>query len=486
MTRIGVASILQETNTFSPLRCTLADFEAQGLYEGEEMRDRLGGTNTEAAGALEALGEAGVDAVPLLRAWAMSSGRVTAGTLAALCERLRHRLDEGGPLDGLVLSLHGAMAAEGADHADHELLRSAREAVGPDVPIGVCLDLHANVTPGLVGDAAFVVGYRTYPHVDMAATGARTARLLLDLVEERSRPVTALARRPMLTPPEAQGPDGPLGALRAQADALEANGAIDVSLFPVQPWLDVEGLGSAVAVTTDADREAAGELAEAIATALWDVRADFAVDLWPPEEALARARRSASRPVLLSESADSPTAGATADSPATVDALIRHGEGLRALTTLVDAPAVAACRAAGRNATVSLVVGCTLDPRFHERVPLAGLVVAVGEGPFPLKGPVFTGTQYSMGAWAVVESGSLSVLLTERPAPTFDPECYRHAGLASEQADVVVVRSATLFRAGWADLFSEALVLDLPGASTPRLDTLELVRAPRPLYPLDV
>jgi microcystin degradation protein MlrC len=91
-----------------------------------------------------------------------------------------------------------------------------------------------------------------------------------------------------------------------------------------------------------------------------------------------------------------------------------------------------------------------------------------------------------MGAWAVVESGSLSVLLTERPAPTFDPECYRHAGLAPEQADVVVVRSATLFRAGWADLFSEALVLDLPGASTPRLDTLELVRAPRPLYPLDV
>src|SRR6187200_2666215 len=230
MTRIGVASILQETNTFSPLRCTLAEFEAQGLYEGEEMRGRLGGTNTEAAGALETLGEAGADAVPLLRAWAMSSGRLTSWTLGALCERLRDRLDEGGPLDGLVLSLHGAMAAEGADHADHELLRSAREAVGPDVPIGVCLDLHANVTPGLVGDAAFVVGYRTYPHVDMAATGARTARLLLDLVEERSRPVTALARRPMLTPPEAQGPDGPLGALRAQADALEANGAIDVSL----------------------------------------------------------------------------------------------------------------------------------------------------------------------------------------------------------------------------------------------------------------
>jgi microcystin degradation protein MlrC len=90
-----------------------------------------------------------------------------------------------------------------------------------------------------------------------------------------------------------------------------------------------------------------------------------------------------------------------------------------------------------------------------------------------------------MGAWAVVESDGLAVLVTERPAPTFDPQCFRHAGLRPEDADVVVVRSATLFRAGWQGLYSEALILDLPGASTPRLDTLELVRAPRPLFPLD-
>jgi microcystin degradation protein MlrC len=485
MARIGVASILQETNTFSPLRCTLADFAAQGLYEGDEICHRLRGTNTEAAGALDALEEAGVDAVPLLRAWAMSSGRLTEDTLASLRARLRERLDQASPLDGLVLSLHGAMAAEGADHGDLELVREARAAVGPDVPIGVCLDLHANLTQALVAHSSFVVGYRTYPHVDMAATGARTARLVLEVVEGHARPVTALARRPMLTPPEAQGPDGPMRALRAQADALEADGALDASLFPVQPWLDVDELGSSVTVTTDSDPGLAAVLAEGLATALWEARSAFVVDLWPPEEALARARRCASRPVLLSESADSPTAGAAADSPATVDALLRDGQSLRALTTLVDAPAVAACRAAGRGGSVSVSVGCSLEPRFHEPVPLVGRVAALGEGSFPLTGPVFTGTPYSMGAWAVVESGTLSALLTERPAPTFDPECYRRAGLEPETADVVVVRSATLFRAGWAGIFSEALILDLPGASTPRLDTLDFGRAPRPLYPLD-
>ena len=168
-----------------------------------------------------------------------------------------------------------------------------------------------------------------------------------------------------------------------------------------------------------------------------------------------------------------------------VDALLRHGGGLKAITTLVDAPAATACREAGAGAHVELDVGCTLDHRFHEPVRLAGRVRSTGEGPLQLTGPVFTGAPYSMGTWAVVEADGLSVLVTGRPAPTFDPQCFRHAGLRLEDADVVVVRSATLFRAGWEGLYSDALILDLPGASTPRLETLELVRAPRPLYPLD-
>src|SRR5436190_1001802 len=143
--RIGVASIMQETNTFSPLVCTLADFEAHGLLEGRAVLDALRGTNTEAAGAIAALDEAGVEALPLVRAWAMSSGRVARNTLDELCRRLVHRIELAAPLDGLVLSLHGAMAAEGDDDADLTLLRAARRAVGPSAPIGVCLDLHANL-----------------------------------------------------------------------------------------------------------------------------------------------------------------------------------------------------------------------------------------------------------------------------------------------------------------------------------------------------
>jgi microcystin degradation protein MlrC len=77
------------------------------------------------------------------------------------------------------------------------------------------------------------------------------------------------------------------------------------------------------------------------------------------------------------------------------------------------------------------------------------------------------------------------VLLTERPAPTFDPAAYRFAGIDVGLLDVVVVRSANLFRAAYAQLAGECIILDLPGASTPRLESLEFSRAPRPLFPLD-
>jgi microcystin degradation protein MlrC len=289
----------------------------------------------------------------------------------------------------------------------------------------------------------------------------------------------------MLVPPEAQTPVGPFGELRALADKATTGDVLDISLFPVQPWLDVEGLGFAVTVTTDAAPDKARRLAEHIAEMAWRSRHAFTVELVDPVEALDRVRASRRCPALLSESADSPTAGATGDSPAMLRVLLEHGRDLRAYATVVDVPAVAACFGAGIGALVGLRVGCSYDHRFHRPVPLHGVVRRLGSGPFALTGPIFTGMEVSMGRWAVVDAGNLSVLLTERPAYTFDPETFRQVALPPEAAVVIVVRSVTLFRAGWAGLAGDIFILDLPGASTPNLATLSFARAPRPLYPLE-
>lgn len=485
--RIGIASIMQETNTWSPSPCTLAEFSSQGFALGSEVFELGRDTNTEVGGALAAVEAAGAEAVPLVRAWASSSGRVTAEAFAELRHRLVSQIEQAGPLDGLVLSLHGAMAADGYDAADAALAAAAREALGPDVVLGVCLDLHANVTTALVETCDVVTGYHTYPHTDQAETGARAARLVLDALGGTAQPTTVLAKRAMLVPAESQSmTDGPMAQLRAMADDLTGGNIVDICLFPVQPWLDVAELGLGVTVTTCGDPAAASLVAEAIAEAAWQNRDRFVVELVPPAEAIGAALRSRTRPFLLSESADSPTAGAAGDSPAMLAHLLATGNGVCAYLTLVDEAAVRRCHDVGVGADVHLAVGASLEKRFHAPVEVDGEVWHVGSESVLLQGPFFSGVRFSMGAYAVVRTRNLYVLLTERPAMTVDPSTWSHVGLDPAAADIIVVRSANLFRAAYPKPSADdALIVDLPGASTPRLDRLEFQRAPRPLFPVD-
>lgn len=486
--RIGVASVMQETNTWSPVPCTIDDFRCQDLAVGHDVAARYAGTSTEVGGALREITAAGHHAVPLVRAWANSSGRLTSDTLAELRTLLAGQLLLSPPLDGLVLSLHGAMAADDLDDADLALVRTARSALGPDVPIAVCFDLHANVTTELVSEASLLTGYHTYPHTDLEVTGARAARLLVDLLEASARPVTALAKRPMLVPAETMSTSsGPIAGVRAEADALTAArpDVLDVSLFPVQPWLDVEQLGLAVTVTTDGDPGEAQRLADYFADRVWALRESFTVELLTPVEAIAAARSSTVRPFLISESADAPTAGGAGDSSNTLRALLEHAHGLSSCITVTDPAAVDVCTA-NPQGRVDVLAGGALDPRFSEPVRLQGVVMRTGSDPVLLTGPSYTGTLVSMGRYALVRSGSVSVLLTERPAFTLDPATYAHVGIDVRNCDIVVVRSANGFRAAYPpESVASAVLLDLPGPSTPRLELLDFVRAPRPLFPVD-
>lgn len=480
--RIAVASIAQETNTWSSVPCGVEDFTCHGLATGRAVWDLYSHTNTEVGGAMRAVAEGECRPVPVMRAWANSSGRLARETLDHLCGLLEAELRRS-PVDGLVLSLHGAMAAESVDDADAYVLEAARAVLGPGVPVGVCLDLHANVTAALIRGSDFLVGYRTYPHVDQAETGARTARLMMDLLQGRSSPTTAAAKRPMLVPAEAMSTsEGPLADLRRSADRLTRDGILDISIFPVQPWLDVEELGFGVTVTADGDAELAKTTADRVAEEAWRRRAEFRVDLVSPGQAIEMARSAAVRPFIISHSADAPTAGAPGDNPLMIRELQQHGEDLRSYVTVTDPAAVRDCIAAGTGGKVELSVGAGPDGP----VGLSGVVEAVGTEPVSLTGPSYTGMDFSMGGFAVVRSGLLHVLVTERPAFTLDQATFAHAGLDPQDADVIVVRSANGFRSGYPpDSVKAAVILDLAGPSTPRLELLDFVRAPRPLYPLD-
>ena len=270
------------------------------------------------------LREAGAEPVPLLAAYAAASGTVTRAAFDALVGEMEERLRAAGPVDGVLLALHGALVVEDQPDGDGEIIAACGGFSRSGVPIGVSLDLHGHLTPLMLQPNVFHIGYREYPHIDMYETGERTARLLLDVVAgRRPMPAMALAKRPMIVSPVCtRTTDGPLRPIVEEARRMENAGeVIHAALFPVQPWIDVPDLGFAALVCAD-DPARATAAAEQLAEMAWQRRDDFFPDLTPLDEAI-RIGLASEGMTVVSDAGDAPTGGSAADSAAVLEGAAR-------------------------------------------------------------------------------------------------------------------------------------------------------------------
>jgi len=482
--RIALGGLMQETNTFSPVPGRYEDFAPAF---GADLVEKYRGTRTVIGGFLETLGEAEAEVIPTMAGWAVSAGAVRRADYERLVGELLQGLADAGPVDAVLLSLHGAMVVEEIGDGEGPLLREVRRLVGPDVPVVASLDLHALITADMVEYADALVGYQTYPHVDMYETGVRTARLLLRQVRGEVQPTMAWQPIPMIVPPEnAQTTHGPHAEVVRQAREWEAEGAVlAASVFPVQPWLDVPEQGSATVVVTDGDAASALRRARELAVQLWARRHRFEVKLWSVEEAIRRAQQVEGRPVVLAESSDSTSSGSPGDSAEVLRGLLALGFEEPAAVYIVDPEAVAAAAAAGVGNEVSLTVGGRLDPDHHAPLPVTGRVHLLSDGHLTYKGQGFQGVQAHLGRTAVLQVGSIAVLLSEKPGLSIDPELYRAHGLEPRDLKLVAVKSPNFFRANYEPFAAEILLVDTPGVSPSHLRALPFRRVRRPLWPLD-
>ncbi|MBD3648786.1 MAG: M81 family metallopeptidase, partial [Pseudomonadales bacterium] len=161
--KILVAMMSHETNTFSPVPTPLERFGAgRRPAEGEAAYRQVKGKGSTMSGMLEVADASGATIVTPIAAGAPPSGPVHDDAYAYMTDTICAAAQG---CDALLLDLHGAMVTTSLEDGEGHLLKRLR-SLYPDIPVGVGLDMHANLYPDMVENATVITGYQTYPHID--------------------------------------------------------------------------------------------------------------------------------------------------------------------------------------------------------------------------------------------------------------------------------------------------------------------------------
>lgn len=487
MTRIAIGGLMHESNTFAASRADLAAFREGGLEVGEGIARRWGEAHHEVGGFFEAARLTGFEPVPTLMGWAWPCGPLLAQTYEELSDRLIQAIDAAGPVDALLIALHGAMVAEGQNDADGTLLARIRDKIGPDRPLIVTLDLHGNVSPLMAQASNALIAYRTYPHVDQRDRGVFAGRLAHRAALGEIEPTQALRKPPMLIHLLAQETSRePLRGLMNELDTFDVSrGFLDASILPGFPYADVAATGPACVAVTNRNPALAEEIAERLSQRLWSLRKQLLAH--PPEavEAVGRALQATAAPVVLVDLGDNIGGGSAADSTVLYHELLRQGAD-RVIGVFHDPEAVRACVQAGVGGQVAIEAGGKID---HNAPPLRveGRVRVIHDGQYVEDLPRHGGQRLNdQGLTAVVAmEHDNAVVLTSQRHPPFSLGQLTSLGLRPEAARFLIVKAAVAYKAAYAPIAGTIIEVDTPGltASNPARYHYERIR--RPILPLD-
>ena len=483
--RIATAGLMHEANTFSAVPADLAQWERAGILEGAQIIEQYATAQATVSGFLALDHHADVEIVPLLSSKITPMGPITAEAFEHLVDRMLQLLKDQGPWDGVLLALHGAAVAEEFPDADGEILRRVREVVGPDTPVGVTLDMHANISPQMVAHADVMTVYQTNPHVDARGQALRAAELIRDTVAGRVRPTTSLEMIPVAINILRQGTDDfPMrDLLSAAREAEQESGVLSISVVEGYPYADVPEMGMSIVVITDDDAAQAERIAASLAQQTWDMREEFLGAASGVEEALRHADSAEHFPVVLLDTGDNVGAGSPADSTHLLAAAQRLG--VRELfISLCDPESVQACVAAGVGAEIELSVGGKTDDLHGQPVTVRGRVRVLTDGKWEDPGATHGGFRFfdtGTGALLRTEDGH-DVLLTSHPQGNVSLQQLRAVGLEPTQQRIIIAKGVNSPRAAFEPIAAEMIYVATPGVTSADLSTFRYTNR-RPMYP---
>lgn len=489
---IAAAQISHETNAFSSVRTDLAAFARSGLTYGEAIRERECATNSAFGGFIDASAELGFVLVPIVSVWATPSGIVTADAIHSLIDALQTELKAVGNLDGVLLGLHGAMVTEVDDDGDALILEAVRSVVGPKLPIVATLDLHANISQRMVDAATVLVGYDTYPHVDMAERAKEAAALLLRVVKDEVHPVSALIKPPMMPTSQNMVTDrDPMRSLIARAQNMERDRRVlNVTVSGGFPPADVTDTGFSALVTTDADAGLARRFAHELALEAWSLKDGFLGGVTTFDEATAILNErpgGRDRPIVLVDIGDNPWSGSPGDSAEIVRFLLDQRIAGAAVAMVVDPESVAQCTDAGVGASVRLELGGKTDTLHGPPLTVEGRVKAISDGCYVNSGPMMAGLPVDLGPTIVFVCGQpeIEVLVTSKAETPIDLNVFRSHGIEPTSRRVIGLKGKGHFRAAFEPIAERVMLVEGPGISGADLRRLPFRKIRRPIWPLD-
>jgi microcystin degradation protein MlrC len=478
--------IMHETHTFSTEPTTPETFPTA---RGDECF-AYSGTNHSLGGVIDACRAHGIELVPTLFCGAVSTGTPNRETFETLLNELTERIAAALPADGIILTLHGAMVADGFPDAEAEIVRRVRDLAGPDVPIAVTLDFHANIGAGMIEAATLVTTYDTYPHVDAAERAAEAVDLLARTVRGEIKPTMALVKPPLLPVPQAMfTAQPPFKTLFERAHALESAGdALTVTVAGGFPYADVPDAGVSLLVTTDSDKTKAERLARELGELAWSLREEMIVRNTPPAAAVAEAIAYPEGPVVLVDVGDNIGGGTPGDGTVLLRELLDENSAYpqgEATIVVADPEAVRVAFAAGVDGSFRATVGGKTDRLHGEPVQVDGRVRLLCDGRWVHEGPENAGVPVEMGPTAVVRAGGVNLVLTSVKAMPGDLQQLKSVGIDPARQKILVVKAAVRWRGGYQPITRHAIHVDTPGLGSVDLRRFDYRHLRRPIYPLD-
>jgi len=486
--RVAILGLLHESNTFLSTKTEYANFASTSMTRGRALVDRWSGTHHELGGFLAGIEESGLEPAPAMATFAVPSGTISKAAYERLVSELLESLRAVMPVAGLLVALHGATVSEEFTDADGEILRRIRSITGPDLPIMVTLDLHANISLAMVSRSTAIVAYRSNPHLDQFERGHEAALLLAQTLEEKILPVQALEMPPLVIQISRQyTAEYPARELYDDLkEVLIWPGILSASVAMGFYYSDVEEMGASFLATADRDEALAKKAARWMADRAWKRRHEFVGDLPNPERAVRMAVKSAKKPVVLMDVGDNVGGGSPADSTILIAEILRQ-RARNALLVLHDPESVKLCVEAGVRATVELEVGAKTGCLHGIPVPVRGRVRTLSDG-------IFLETQVRHGGWgggdqgttAVVETDeSHTIVLTSLRMAPMSLEQILSLGIHPERKDILIVKGVVAPRAAYEPIAGEIILVDTPGVTGDNPARFKYTRRRRPLFPLE-